>query len=355
MIKKNIFSTCFKSVIIISVLVLFRQSVYAETEQIVFKDYKNRIEGVTHADDIPNSGFAIQQEHVFTEEFENLGILTVIPVIDEPTGRLVIFFTDMSGNIQIRTDDFETNSWNKSKLRQPNNGLYAVGFRDVNNDGLKDIILVQLCQNQPLHEGYFKAGDVLFQGDTSFYRDIQISDTINRYRMCTSADMIADYVRDGISTEFLYNAKTKSQLLENGFEPLEFSPFFTYFEHFGQTEVLAGTFTTAEHHIFMIYIIDKEGCILWNFQPMGGADAFIVLMDITFQDINGDGLKDVAFEAGYRYMDEFGEIYRMNKYEIYYQQAGYFIKDESFRASGLAVEDEGLREVIKKAKGFWRW
>lgn len=318
--------------------------------------YLRRLTGVKTVDEIIGSGFTTSADQIFEAEFDNFGHVKVIPAIDNTYGRLILFISDMDGNILYRTEDFESNHIRPGELHQNNYKFQAIAFFDLNHDGKRDISIVGLCKN--LNGDMYKTGDVLFQSDIGFYRDWRISDKINRYDMNKGVFMIAAYVRDGFSTEFLYTAKTLDELLANGFALLEYDYELildTSFENFGDVKVVCGTYFIADHFVFLTYLINDEGQILWNFQPSNKYDNFSYLRGISFPDVNGDGLNDIVFVTRNINLSQNWSSEVVDDFAIYYQKTGYFEEDQAFRKSvDLGRTKYELSEIVDKAREFWQ-
>lgn len=63
----------------------------------------------------------------------------------------------------------------------------------------------------------------------------------------------------------------------------------------------------ADCSVFMIYLVDEQGNIVWSFQPMGDYDNLYALKGITCKDIDGDGMKDLLVLARYNYAGSGGD------------------------------------------------
>lgn len=101
-----------------------------------YKAYQARFEGIAHQSQIQEAGFSVIQEQVFPLETACFGPVTVIPALDEEHRRLGLFFAGPEGEICYRTEQLETNIRRKGCLDQCNEGIAAVSFQDVDEDGL---------------------------------------------------------------------------------------------------------------------------------------------------------------------------------------------------------------------------
>ena len=266
-----------------------------------YRDYQERLNVIEGEWEIDDNGFTVIDDQIFPIETECFGNVWLVPAMEEQYHRLVLFLVDEEGIIVYRTDQLAANSWNVGSLEQPIRGISAVSFQDLNRDGRTDIVLIADCRNRTgsYAAKSYKVGDVLFQSDEGFYRDYRIADKINRFGMNKSAESIIAYVRDGYSTEFLYTASTKSELLRKGFVITEEQDYSRQFEKLGYLEVMPGTYTMAEFATFMIYLVNEQGDIVWSFQPMGDFDNLYALKGIRCADIDGDGMKDILVLARY--------------------------------------------------------
>ena len=267
----------------------------------LYQEYQIRFQSITHIDEIEDNGYEIDERQVFPILLESFGEeeIMFIPAMETQYHRLALFLADQEGNILYKYDRFETNYIYRGKLLQPVEEIASVSFQDVNRDGLTDIILITSCVNEDGdYAGKpYKVGDVLFQEEGGFYRDWRISDKINRFSMNKSANCIISFVRDGRSAEFLYTATTLEELLENDFTVIEEQCYTRNFEKLGRLKVVPGIFRISEYDIFMIYLVDEQGDIIWSFQPMEDYDNLYSLKGMTGRDMDGDGMKDLVVLA----------------------------------------------------------
>lgn len=316
-----------------------------------YQAYQMRLNGIQNKSEIEKNGFTVLEDQVFEIPLETFGYVTFLPALDETYQRLALFFADEEGNIVYRTDQVEMNFLNSGELIQPIRELSAVSFQDVNGDGRTDIVLIASCENGSV-EKPFRIGEVLFAGEKGFYRDWRISDKINRFGMNKSIDFIIAYARDGRSTEFLYTAATLEELQRNGFTVISEQSYTREFEKLGKLLVVPGSITIADYEIFMIYLVDEQGTIVWSFQPMGMHDNLYALRGINCRDIDGDGLKDIVVLA--RYSDELSQEQRIvSDYEIYYQRTGGFSGDTEFKKQYTCDENTKMEDLVKEARSYW--
>ncbi len=322
-----------------------------------YEDYQGRLRSVQERDDIEKSGFRLIESQIFPLETEQFGEVFLLPAIEKKHCRLAIFLATEDGTVVYRTDKLEVNNWNKGQMWQPVRSISAVSFQDLNHDNLTDIVLIITCVNKEGdYKGIpYKVGDVLFQGDEGFYRDYRISDKINRFDMNKSVESIAAFVRDGYSTEFLYTADTKAELIKNNFKIATEQCYQRQFEKLGTLEVVPGTYTIAEFSHFMIYLVNEQGSIVWSLQPMGTYDNLYSLKGVKCMDLDGDGLKDIFVLARYSSAGRNNELVIETDYSVYYQRTGGFEEDEEIKLSVKVAEGDTVNTMIEKIKGYWGW
>lgn len=324
-----------------------------------YESYQESLEAIETVEDISESRFTLIEEQSFPVLFESFGEEAVqfLPVMDEEYHRLAILIADSEGKILYRTDQLETNYKYSGQLEQPLRGIAAVSFQDMDRDGLTDIVLITDCENTVGEYAgrNYKIGDVLFQKDGEFYRDWRISDKINRFSMNKSVDFITSYVRDGCSTEVLYTAKTLEELVESGFQIIEEQHYTRKFEKQGKLQVVPGIMHMAEYDIFMIYLVNEEGNIVWSFQPMGDYDNLYALKGMTCRDLDGDGLKDILVLARYSYASSDGKLMVDTKCSIYYQRTDGFSEDLEFCDAHQCTEEDTVGGLVNIIREYWGW
>ena len=322
-----------------------------------YRDYRARLDAIEGEWEIGDNGFAVIEDQIFPIETKRFGNVWLVPAMEEQYHRLALFLVEEDGTVVYRTDQLAANSWSVGSLEQPIEGISAVSFQDLNRDGGTDIVLIADCRNRTgSYAGKsYKVGDVLFQNDTGFYRDYRISDKINRFGMNKSAESIIAYVRDGFSTEFLYTASTKSELLRNGFRITQEQDYSRQFEKLGYLEVMPGTYTMAEFATFMIYLVNEQGDIVWSFQPMGDFDNLYALKGIQCRDIDGDGMKDILVLARYSYAGSHNELLTKSDYAIYYQRTGGFEEDTEVKRKIPCSDEDTVAGLVEKARAYWGW
>ena len=307
-----------------------------------------RVESARRESDIEANGFEILQEYRYPVTHDTLGELEFIPAIDRALGRVVLFFIDAGGGIAFRTDDVESNRWFRGELRQPNVGVPGIALRDLDGDGLADIVLICECENPGgAYAGRrYNVGEALFQRDGGFYRDWRISRRLNDLNMGKNLDSVTLYIRDGISLEYLYTSKTPEELLDAGFHIIEGQRTQAYFEKFGLVSVIPGFATFNGQAYLMIYLVNPDGKIIWNFQPMYDYVNFYKIKGVSFRDVDGDGLGDFTLLAEYIRIgaEEKAEI--VADYNVYYQRTGYFEEDINVKKVYACGADDELDDVV---------
>lgn len=330
-----------------------------ESQPTQYQIYQQRMDAVKTEGDIPGQGFDIVEGQVFPVVLEGTGEATLIPAYDRQYRRLVLFFAGEDGRIACRTDRLETNFQYRGQLAQPNERIAAVSFQDLNSDGKTDIVLITMCRKEAKAGGAegrsYKVGDVLFQGDGAFYRDYRLSDKINRFGMNKSVKFLTTFIRDGYSTEFLYTATTEEELSAHGFEPVGDHMGYHQFEKLGRLKLLPGVYHMAEYTVFMIYLVNDQGLIVWSFQPMGDYESLYGPKGIVVQDIDGDGLKDLAVLGEYSYEGSSGETVVQDGYCVYYQRTAGFYEDKEIKKAVTCGEKETMSELVGRLRAFWGW
>ncbi len=325
----------------------------------LYQEYQECFEFITHMEEIESSGYVIDTNQMFPILLESFGEEEVIfiPAMDEKYHRLALFLADKDGNILYKYNQFETNYIYQGMMSQPTQTIASVSFQDVNEDGLTDIILITKCSNETGEYAgkIYKVGDVLFQGDGEFYRDWRISDKINRFSMNKSANCIISFVKEGSSVEFLYTATTLEELIANGFMVIEEQCYTRNFEKWGRLKTVPGIFRISEYDIFMIYLVDEQGDIVWSFQPMADYDNLYSLKGITGKDVDGDGMKDLVVLARYSYEDSEGNPLVESHCSIYYQRTGVFDMDKAFQDYYTCAEQDTLEAIVAKIREYWGW
>ncbi len=325
----------------------------------LYEEYQEIFESIDRVEEIEENGYDIDEEQKFPILLESFGETEImfIPAMEKKYHRLALFLADAEGNILYKYNQFETNYIYRGEMFQPTKDIASVSFQDVNEDGFTDIIIITKCVNETGEYAgkNYKIGDVLFQSDREFYRDWRISDKINRFSMNKNANCITAFVKDNCSVEFLYTATTLEELLENGFTVIEEQCYTRNFEKLGYLKTVPGIFRISEYDIFMIYLVDAQGDIVWSFQPMGDYDNLYALKGITGKDVDGDGMKDLVVLARYSYEDQEGNLLVESNCSIYYQRTGGFDIDKAFQNYYTCAEEDTLEAIVTKIREYWGW
>lgn len=394
-IRKVLLKLCIAALLITTVFPI-TAAAESEQEQILeeYKAYMQRFEEIRTLDDITLQGYEIVKKHVFDvplvtkselvdENGEALDTEVTRPIdidcisdedavvqqsvptvrfvtaIDEKYHRAAVFLADKDGKIIYKTNSLECNYTIRGSITQPIVDMVSVAFADMNHDGLTDIILIAGCKNASgsYADKLYKVGEVLFQqqGATSFYRDWRINDKLNRFGMNKSAKCIISFVRDGNSTEFLYTATTEQELLDNGFRVIEEQSYWRTYEKLGQLKVLPGIFSMADYDILMVYMINRQGNIVWSFQPMGDTDNLYSLKGMSGKDMDGDGMKDLVIWAQYSKEGTDGELLVENRCSVYYQRTGGFDTDLDFIENYSFTGEENMESLLREIRAYWGW
>lgn len=324
-----------------------------------YREYEAQFQAIERVEDIEENGYEILTEHVFPVVLESFGEeeQMLIPAMNHTWRRLALFVADKAGSICYKCNQLETNECIPGAMTQATTGIASVAFADVDKNGRTDVVLITRCVNDSGdYAGIsYKVGDVLFQGEGTFYRDWRISDKINRFSMNKSANYIISFVRDGKSAEFLYTASTLEELLQNGFTIEKEQCYTRNFEKLGRLQVVPGTASISAYDIFMIYLVDEDGNIVWCLQPMGDYDSLYSLRSINGRDVDGDGMKDLVVLARYSIEGPTGEARIDTRCAIYYQRTGGFEADTEFEHYYRCTEEDTMEEVIRKIREYWGW
>lgn len=324
-----------------------------------YEEYESRFAAIEKVSDIEENGFTVIENQCFPVLLETFGEeeVTFLPIFDDKYNRIAILLADEGGRVVFKTNQLETNNRYLGQMKQPTKGIAAVSFQDLNKDGLKDIVLITNCENSTGEYAgkTYKVGDVLFQKDGSFYRDWRVSDKINRFSMNKSIDFIAAYVRDGNSTEILYTATTLEELLDKGFQVIEEQCYSRRFEKQGLLRVVPGVIRMAKYDVFMIYLVNEQGYIVWSFQPMEDYDNLYALKGMTCRDMDGDGMKDLVVLGRYSYTGSDGEFLIDTRCHIYYQRTDGFDVDTKFEDYYQCTEDDTVGGLVEIIREFWGW
>ena len=338
--------------------------VLAQSEEVAllvqqYEAYQSAFEGIRSLADVEAAGYEIIEDQRFPVQLETFGPeeVELVAIMHKEYHRLAVLIVDGVGNVLFGTNQLETNYRYQGQLEQPTKSLESVSFQELDHDGLTDIVLITKCENDTGDYAgkSYQVGDVLFQRDGDFYRDWRISDKINRFSMNKSADLIASYVGEGNSTEILYTATTLEQLLEHGFHLVEEHSYRVDFEKQGSLLVAPGFISMADYDVFMIYLVNAQGDIVWSFQPMEDYDNLYALKGLVCRDMDGDGMKDVVVLARYSYAGPDGELLIDTKCDIYYQRTDGFEAEKNFGKIYQCGPEDTMDELVEIIREYWGW
>lgn len=332
------------------------KAIQDEEEARMYRDFLGRMEKVRSRQEMGEMGFTAVEEQVFPFEMDGVGEVFLIPAMDRESRRLVLFFADAQGEMVFRTERLKSNRQIPGSFRQANRDVVAVSFPDIDGDGRRDVVLITLCSGWEDKAGSsYKVGDVLFQGQGSFYQDWRLSDRINRFGMNKSVKLIVSFVREGDLAESLYRAASLEELKSHGFVADEGHSFKQNFEKLGELLAVPGYYTMAEYHICMVCLANEQGNVVWSAQPMGEFENLYEILGIDSRDIDGDGLKDLTVMARYTYDSSDGEMMKEKDYTIYYQRTGGFLEDTEFKSKYQCTEETTMEDLVELARSYWGW
>ena len=139
------------------------------------------------------------------------------------------------------------------------------------------------------------------------------------------------------------------ELLESGFQIIEEQCYYRRFEKQGLLRVVPGVIRMGEYNVFMIYLVNEQGYIVWSFQPMGDYDNLYALKGMACRDLDGDGMKDLVVLGRYSYSGPEGKAVVDTRCSIYYQRTEGFAEDKEFESIRQCTEEDtvsGLVELI---------
>ena len=153
----------------------------------------------------------------------------------------------------------------------------------------------------------------------------------------------------------MYTATTLDELKENGFEIFEQQHYTRNFEKWGRLQIVPGVFSVAEYDIFMIYLVNEAGYIVWSFQPMEDYDSLYAMKGMRCQDLDGDGMRDLLILARFSYIGPDDQRVVDVKCLIYYQRTGSFDIDTEFQNYYQCTEEDKVTDLVTKVHSFWGW
>ncbi len=138
--------------------------------------------------------FYIIKDQSFQVSFENWGEVTFVAGFGEgdfSLDSLYLYLADKNSNILYEFPYFYGNGMMFSRIA-------AVSFEDVNEDGLKDVIVIAYYMTGagPTGAEEFEVADVYFQKGKEFITLPEVADEINSIRQNDSIAKIVDYVKN---------------------------------------------------------------------------------------------------------------------------------------------------------------
>ena len=114
-----------------------------------YQAYEERFASIEGMEDLEENQYEIMEDQIFPVTLETIRQeeLTLVPAIDRSLNRAALFFLDGAGQVVYRFNQLEANYRLKGELKQAVKDVIGVSFSDVNQDGLKDIILISRCEN----------------------------------------------------------------------------------------------------------------------------------------------------------------------------------------------------------------
>ena len=144
----------------------------------------------------------------------------------------------------------------------------------------------------------------------------------------------------------------------NGFEIFQQQSYYRTFEKHGRLLVVPGIIKMAEYNVFMIYLVNEQGYIVWSFQPMDDYDNLYALKGMDCRnDLDGDGMKDLLVLSRFSYAGPEGQLLVDTVCKIYYQRTDGFEEDTAFTASYQFKDDEKVKvsELVTLVREYWGW
>lgn len=138
-----------------------------------------------------SGGFEIIEDQTFEVELENWGKVRFVSgsyKVDE-IPKLSLYLVDSNENIAYALPGFTGNMWAFYKLK-------AVAFKDVNRDGLKDIIIIADCilGHGENAANPFLVSSIYFQKGKEFVTIPELDNEIYYAKQNLNIDMILKYV-----------------------------------------------------------------------------------------------------------------------------------------------------------------
>ena len=100
----------------------------------------------------------------------------------------------------------------------------------------------------------------------------------------------------------------------------------------GRLQVVPGTYTMADYNVFMIYLVNEQGYIVWSFQPMGN-----MIICMRSRALSARMWTGTAMEGHHRagplqlWKASRREAVIGTEFEIHYQRTGGFSADTEYK------------------------
>lgn len=152
--------------------------------------------------ELKEKGLYIIEEQSFVTNFESWGKVKFISgVMDE---KMLFFIVDQEGSILYQLPEFSGNDWFFHEI-------LAISFKDVNNDKLKDIIIIADVITGVGREGAipFPICNIYFQQKGEFKRINTLDDQINDASKNKDIKMVLEFTKDKVDyiNKLLENTK----------------------------------------------------------------------------------------------------------------------------------------------------
>jgi hypothetical protein len=145
--------------------------------------------------DLKSKGFSLIEDHSFLVALEHWGKVKFLSCEQNPesTAKLAFFLSDAKGKIICSLPDFYGNHWTFYEMK-------AVSFKDINKDGIKDIIVIADCVTGVGNEGAvpFSVCAIYFQFEKGFKNVQKLDEAINHAVKNKTIEMIIKYTQDKV-------------------------------------------------------------------------------------------------------------------------------------------------------------
>lgn len=155
---------------------------------------ENILVNTQNLNDLKRSGFEEISEQTFMVDLEKWGKVKFVSgqFLDGGRSILELYLLNDKEKILYHFPDFMgNNSWTFFEIR-------AISFKDINKDGLKDIIVIADYVTGIGSEGSipFPVCSIYFQGEKEFYTKPDLDKEINASKQNESIDMVVKFVEE---------------------------------------------------------------------------------------------------------------------------------------------------------------